>query len=62
MTSVFILHYYNSPQSLKDLTLLCKQNVVSEMVKWTVGYSDTNKHRKLISNKDGARRRERRPS
>ena len=23
---------YNSPQSLKDLTLLCKQNVVSEMV------------------------------
>lgn len=53
---------YNSPQSLKDLTLLCKQNVVSEMVKWTVGYGDASKHRKLTSDKDGARRCERRPS
>ena len=45
---------YNSPQSLKDLMLLCKQNVVSEMVKWTVEYGDTSKHRKVILNKDGA--------
>ena len=54
--------FCNSPQSLKDLTLLCKQNVVSEMVKWTVGYGDTSKPRKLMSNKDGARRCEGRPS
>lgn len=42
--------------------LLCKQNVVSEMVKWTVEYGDMSKHRKVILNKDGARRCERRPS